>query len=458
MATLTLRSVKGSPLTNSEVDGNFTALNTELGTKLDSASYTAADILTKIKTVDGHGSGLDADFLDGHTYSHYTPGAFVISSVSRTSAVATVVTASAHGFSVGQTVKVFGVLINGSNVSFNGTYTIATVPNTTSFTYSQPSLPNITSTVQADKAQCYVAVTDESIPDRDSTGVITAAGFVGLNVYANLVGNVTGNLTGDVTGNATNVSGTVAIANGGTGGTDAATARSNLGLGSLALQASNSVNITGGTITTLTTDIAIADGGTGASNAAGARTNLGLAIGTDVQAFDGDLSAIAGIAATSGIYVKTANNSAAARTLTGTTGYITVTNGDGASGNPTITVGTKVVKTDTYNEFTTTDAIKLPTGTDAQQPGQAGVTAAAAGQLRFNTTTAKFEGYNGSAWGSIGGGAVGGGGQGTFYENDQVVASDYTITSGRNAMSAGPITINDNITVTIPDGSSWAIV
>lgn len=62
MATLTLRAVKGSPLTNAEVDANFTNLNND---KLETSAYTAADVLTKIKTVDGAGSGLDADLLDG---------------------------------------------------------------------------------------------------------------------------------------------------------------------------------------------------------------------------------------------------------------------------------------------------------------------------------------------------------------------------------------------------------
>ena len=51
-------------------------------------------------------------------------------------------------------------------------------------------------------------------------------------------------------------------------------------------------------------------------------------------------------------------------------------------------------------------------------------------------------------------GAIGG----VFYENDQVVTTSYTITSGKNAMSAGDITIADGVTVTIPTGSNWSIV
>ena len=45
-----------------------------------------------------------------------------------------------------------------------------------------------------------------------------------------------------------------------------------------------------------------------------------------------------------------------------------------------------------------------------------------------------------------------------FFENDTAVAVNYQITTGKNAMSAGPIAINAGIAVTVPSGSSWTIV
>lgn len=67
----------------------------------------------------------------------------------------------------------------------------------------------------------------------------------------------------------------LAVADGGTGASTASAARTNLGLGTMATQNANGVAITGGSVSGIT-DIAIADGGTGASTAATARTNLGL--------------------------------------------------------------------------------------------------------------------------------------------------------------------------------------
>lgn len=100
------------------------------------------------------------------------------------------------------------------------------------------------------------------------------------------------------------------------------------------------------------TDVAVADGGTGSSTASGARTNLGLAIGADVQAFSANLTALEAVA-TSGHLVRTGAGTYAARTITGTANLITVTNGDGVAGAPTITVGTNVVRKDQSNIYTT---------------------------------------------------------------------------------------------------------
>ena len=78
--------------------------------------------------------------------------------------------------------------------------------------------------------------------------------------------------TGSVT---LSIGSAVPVASGGTGATAAAAARTNLGLGSIATQAADSVAITGGSVAGIT-DLAVADGGTGASSASAARTNLGI--------------------------------------------------------------------------------------------------------------------------------------------------------------------------------------
>lgn len=57
-----------------------------------------------------------------------------------------------------------------------------------------------------------------------------------------------------------------------------------------------------------------------------------------------------------------------------------------------------------------------------------------------------------------GSGARGGGNDHIFWENDQIVTSNYTITSGKQAGTFGPVTIASGVTVTVPSGSVWSIV
>jgi hypothetical protein len=97
-----------------------------------------------------------------------------------------------------------------------------------------------------------------------------------------------------------------------------------------------------------------------------------------------------------------------------------------------------------------TDAVEMPVGTDAQRPTPV------AGMLRFNTTSTSFEGYDGSAWGAIGGG--GGATEDAFYENSQTLSANVTIASGRNAMTTGPLTVGSGYSVTIEAGCRVVVI
>jgi hypothetical protein len=158
---------------------------------------------------------------------------------------------------------------------------------------------------------------------------------------------------------------------------------------------------------------------------------------------------------------------------------------------------------DGYVPQTATDgAANIPSGATGDRP--TGVN----GMFRYNTTDGAFEGYASGAWGAIGGGggfevsttppaspsggdtywdseegnayiyyedgtsnqwvplvpstppknATGGGTDEVFFENDTAVTTNYTLQTGKNALSAGPITINSGVTVTVPSGQSWVIV
>jgi len=139
---------------------------------------------------------------------------------------------------------------------------------------------------------------------------------------------------------------------------------------------------------------------------------------------------------------------------TSVTGNLTV-DGNTTLGNAsgdTITLNAATAAVPNNLNFSGTGTITVPVGTTGQRPSPT------SGMIRYNTTENSFEGYAAGAWGSIGGGATGAGGDQVFYENELTVTADYTLTTSRNAMSTGPITINSGITVTVPTNQRWVIL
>ncbi len=121
-------------------------------------------------------------------------------------------------------------------------------------------------------------------------------------------------------------------------------------------------------------------------------------------------------------------------------------------GSAWVNVDSTLDAADLVAKTASTGSAALPTGTTAQRDGTP-----TAGYMRYNSTTASFEGY-GSAWGSIGGGATGAGGDAVFMENELIVTTDYTLSTNKSALSVGPITLNTGVSVTVPTGYTWAIL
>jgi len=161
------------------------------------------------------------------------------------------------------------------------------------------------------------------------------------------------------------------------------------------------------------------------ADAATARTTLGLGTAATTASSDYATSAQGTLADSA---VQPSDN---VSTLTNDSGYLTSTTG--------------VTKT------ASTGSGVLPAGTTAQRDGSP-----AAGYIRFNSDDTSFEGYDGSAWGSIGGGGGASAG-GAIYENNDTITSSYTIAAGKNGHSVGPITISSGAAVTITSGQRWVV-
>lgn len=151
--------------------------------------------------------------------------------------------------------------------------------------------------------------------------------------------------------------------------------------------------------------------------------------GNPTFAFTDELSALLGLA--TGIVAKNASGSLAARTLTGTTNQIAVTNGTGVSGNPTFAIASNPV-------IPGNASMTVPTGTTGERP--TGVN----GMMRYNSTDGKFEFYQGGAWVEYGvSNTVG-----------TVTSVDVALPTSVFSASSGAITSSGTITFTLNSQSA----
>jgi len=164
------------------------------------------------------------------------------------------------------------------------------------------------------------------------------------------------------------------LTSGGTGATTDANARTNLGLGSMAVQNATSISVSGGTITGIT-DITVADGGTGASNATDARANLSAA----KTGSNNDITELTGLT----VPLSVAQGGTGINTSTGTGSVVRATSPTIASAtlsDPTLS-GTATAPT----QSSTDDSTKIATTAFVQD--LIGGTASAAGYIAFNGST-----------------------------------------------------------------------
>lgn len=106
-------------------------------------------------------------------------------------------------------------------------------------------------------------------------------------------------------------------------------------------------------------------------------------------------------------------------------------------------LATKVSKT------SDTGSAIIPKGTTAQRDGSP-----VDGYFRYNSDLDSFEGYVDGAWGGVGGAQAGG----VIYENGTTIGTSYTLGTGKNGLSVGPITVSSGATLTIPSGQRYVIL
>jgi hypothetical protein len=372
------------------------------------------------------------------------------------SGTAVTVTSAAHGLAVGN--SIYTDPTTGTGVP--GTYTVATVTGPNTFTYTAGSSLTTSGniTIRAIGNLAVYGTTDivgnTSIygtlyANQDVTigktlsGTYSQSGTT-VTVTASSHGLLVGNsVVVDIT-SGTGVDGTYTITSVPTANTFKYTAGTSLTTsGNISLTTNSDLAVIG--TTTLTGNLAAnvaTFAGDSAFNSTGA---VKMSSGTTAQRptpntgmfrFNSSTTAFEGFATSNGATVSSMTFVTTTATVVTATdhgltnlSYVIVTGATPAAYNGTFPVTVSNTTAFTYTMLSNPGANASPVGS-----------------------------YLSGVWSGIGGGASGGGTNEIFYENDQTVTNDYIIPGTKNAMSAGPITIDTGVTVTVSTGANWTIV
>ena len=465
---------------------NFTsALNTKLaGIEAGAtADQTATEILTAIKTVDGTGSGLDADLLDGQHGSYYTGYADTAVANLVASAPSTLDTLNELAAALGDDPNFATTVTN--NIATKVSKAGDTMTGDLSFgdndkavfgagsdlqIYHSGSNSHIT---EGGTGNLIIRADDFRVQSNAGEEYIAADANGAVSLRYDNTAKLSTTSTGvDVTGTITSDGLTVARAGGAAGSGNVAYIDVTSSFGGLSINSSagnnafiefleNGVKTAGfnSDATANVTSLQAANGHALAFNTDGTTERMRItstgSVGIGNSSPDGQLTV--GGTSTSGDISIRIKGDATSR------GFLMFGDAGGAQ------IGDIMYDhSDNHMRFRVNNSermridgsgnVGIGTTSPTQRLDVAG-NIALTGTVDGRDVAAdgtKLDGIEAGA--TAGGGAVGGGNDKVFWENDQVITTNYTITNGKNAGTFGPITINSGVTVTVGDGETWTVI